>query len=102
MHALRRNKLLHLLNVRFKGDRGAFLKSSGLSKGRLSQLLDPTEPFGDVAARRLCERLELPDGYFDSMDAQTVEWAVHFDALPQGMKARWLEIVKVLSSDKPA
>lgn len=101
MHALRRSKLLHLLNVGFKGDGGAFLEKSGLSKGRLSQLLDPDEPFGDVAAKRLAERLELPPGYFDTMDAQTVEWAVAFDALPQHLKDKWQELVAMLGRPPP-
>jgi len=101
MHALRRSKLRHLLDVRFKGDRGAFLKKSGLTKGRLSQLLDPNEPFGDVAARNLAQRLELPPGYFYQMDAQTLQWAVAFDALPQPIKAKWLELVKMMGGAPP-
>lgn len=98
MHALRRSKLRHLLDVQFKGDRGLFLKRSGLTKGRLSQLLDPNEPFGDVAARNLAERLQLPAGYFDTMDAQTLQWAVAFDALPPAIKEKWGELVKMLGS----
>jgi len=98
MHALRRSKLRHLLEVQFKGDMGAFLKKSGLTKGRLSQLLDPSEPFGDVAARNLAERLQLPPGYFDAMDAQTLQWAVAFDALPPAIKEKWAELVKMLGS----
>lgn len=98
MHALRRSKLRHLLEVQFKGDRGAFLKKSGLTKGRLSQLLDPEEPFGDVAARNLAERLSLPPGYFDQMDAQTLQWAVAFDALPPAIKEKWNELVRMLGS----
>lgn len=101
MHALRRSKLRHLLDVGFKGDRGAFLKKSGLTKGRLSQLLDPNEPFGDVAARNLCDRLELPPGYFDTMDAQTVQWAVAFDALPQHVKDKWSDLVKMIGGTPP-
>ena len=97
MHALRRSKLRHLLEVGFKGNRGAFLEKTGLTKGRLSQLLDPNEPFGDVAARNLADRLELPPGYFDQMDGQTVQWAVAFDALPQAIKERWLSLVEALS-----
>jgi hypothetical protein len=96
MHALRRSKLRHLLEVEFKGDRGVFLKKSGLTKGRLSQLLDPKEPFGDVAARNLAERLELPPGYFDQMDAQTLKWAVAFDSLPQPIKDKWAELVRMM------
>lgn len=101
MHALRRSKLRHLLDVQFKGDRGAFLKKSGLTKGRLSQLLDPSEPFGDVAARNLAERLELPPGYFDQMDAQTLQWAVAFDSLPQPIKDKWSELVMMLGGQAP-
>ncbi len=97
MHALRRYKLNHLLDTRFKGDRGAFLETSGLSKGRLSQLLDPDLPFGDTAARNLEERLMLEPGYFDAMDAKTVEWAVRFDKLPAHLKDEWLRLVLMLT-----
>lgn len=73
------------------------MKKSGLTKGRLSQLLDPDEPFGEVAARNLEGRLTLPPGYFDQMDAQTLRWAVNFDALPQHIKDKWIELVKMLA-----
>lgn len=78
------------------------MQKSGLTKGRLSQLLDPEEPFGDVAARNLAERLKLPPGYFDQMDAQTLQWAVAFDALPQPIKEKWAELVKMLGAPPPA
>lgn len=97
MHALRRSKLQHLLDNRYKGSREQFLKDSGLSKGRLSQLLDPDLPFGDVAARNLEERLNLDPGYFDALDAQTVAFAMQFDALPQHLKTQWLELVTLLN-----
>ena len=89
------------MEITFKGDRGHFLKKSGLSKGRLSQLLDPNEPFGDVAARNLADRLELPPGYFDQMDRATLEWAVAFDALPLAIKDKWTELVLMLGSKGP-
>ena len=73
------------------------MTASGLSKGRLSQLLDPSEPFGDTAARNLEERLHLDPGYFDAMTASTVEWAVKFDALPPVLKARWAQLVDMLA-----
>lgn len=101
MHALRRSKLKHLLEAVFKGNRGAFLEKSGLSKGRLSQLLDPNEPFGDRAARNLEDRLELEPGYFDAMDKQTLQWAVAFDALPEHMKDKWSELVAMLGGVPP-
>lgn len=98
MHALRRQKLRMLMSDRFKNDRGAFLKASGLTKGRLSQLLDAQSPFGDVAARNLEGRLHLTPGYFDSMDARTLEFALAFESLPAHQKERWEELVSLLGS----
>ncbi len=98
MHALRRQKLRFLLDHQFKGDRGAFLKASGLTKGRLSQLLDPDEPFGDVAARNLEARLHLEPGFFDAMDARTVEFAMAFERLPEHVKAQWEQLASMLGS----
>ena len=68
MKNLRRKRLNELLkSPRFNGDRAAFLTSSGLSKGRLTQLLNPDQPFGDTAARNLCEALDLPAGWFEAL-----------------------------------
>lgn len=96
MHALRRQKLRALIADRFGGNRGEFLKASGLTKGRLSQLLKAGEPFGDTAARNLEDRLHLEPGYFDSMDARTVDFAVRFDKLPEHLKQRWEALVQML------
>ena len=96
MQSLRRSKLQHLLASRFAGDRGRFLTASGLTKGRLSQLLDPEQPFGDNAARNLEERLHLPEGYFDSMDKRTLAWATAFDALNETQKAQFEALVSAL------
>jgi hypothetical protein len=101
MDALRRQKLRHLLDTRFAGDRGRLLKASGMSKGRLSQLLDDTERFGETAARNLEERLALDPGYFDSMDPRTLAWATAFDALPEHVKLRWEEIASMLAPKPP-
>lgn len=72
------------------------MKESGLTKGRLSQLLDPELPFGDVAARNLEERLRLEPGYFDAMDSRTLEFALAFESLPEHLKSQWQELVKML------
>lgn len=48
----------------YHGDRVKFGKAAELSKGRISQLLDSKKPFGDLAAHRLEEKLNIP-GYFD-------------------------------------
>lgn len=98
MHSLRRSKLRFLLAERFSGDRGAFLKKSGLSKGRLSQLLDESLPFGDTAARNLEAKLSLPAGYFDTMDARTLAFALDFERLPDHQKAAWEHLVKMLTA----
>lgn len=96
MHSLRRQKLQSLLQSRFKGDRGAFLEQSGLTKGRLSQLLDPDQPFGDVAARNLEARLHLDPGFFDAMDERTVQFALAFESLPEHQKHQWEHLVAML------
>lgn len=101
MHDLRRQRLRDLIQTRYRGDRSAFLSASGLTKGRLSQLLDPKFPFGDNAARNLEERLELPAGYFDTMDARTLQFALMFEALPPHQKERWEELVRVLTGAQP-
>lgn len=101
MHSLRRQKLESLLRDRYKGDRGAFLRESGLTKGRLSQLLDESQPFGDVAARNLEERLHLEPGYFDAMDARTVQFAMAFEQLSPNLKGEWESLVRLLTKPSP-
>lgn len=97
MHALRKYKLGALIAERFGGDRGPFLKTTKLSKGRLSQLLDPDEPFGEVAARNLEKRLRLDPGYFDTLDARTLQFAMAFERPPDPLKARWEQIAAALT-----
>ena len=99
MHSLRRYKLARLIETRFRGDRGAFVKEAGITKGRLSQLLDPDSPFGDVAARNMEERLRLEPGYFDAMDARTVQFALKFEALPEHVKAQWEQLAGMLGGE---
>lgn len=98
MDSLRRQKLQHLLDNRYGGDRGRFLTASGITKGRLSQLLTPGSTFGPNAARNLEDRLGLPAGYFDSMEPRTLAWATTFDALPEHVKAQWEAIAAALSA----
>jgi hypothetical protein len=77
------------------------LKSAGITKGRLSQLLDPNEPFGDTAARNLEHRLSLDAGYFDAMDARTLQFALAFESLPPHQKEHWESLVAMLANPKP-
>lgn len=49
----------------YLGNQSAFAERAGLTKGRITQLLDPTESFGERSARSLVAALRLPDDYFD-------------------------------------
>jgi hypothetical protein len=63
-----RKKRLELLiaSPPYSGDRTKFIHKAGLTKGRISQLLDPGEAFGERAAKALAERLGLSDArWFD-------------------------------------
>lgn len=65
----RRARLKELLAKRFKNDRQAFLlRAKPMSKGRLTQLLDKDETFGERAARALEAKLHLPAMWFDVAD----------------------------------
>lgn len=76
------------------------MEQSGLSKGRLSQLLDPALPFGDTAARNLETRLRLEPGYFDALDARTLEFALKFENLPPHLKTQWEQLAAMLGANK--
>lgn len=65
MDSHRKARLALLLQKRYNGDRAAFGRESGLTKGRISQLLDPDEPFGERAAASLVSKLSLTDHWFD-------------------------------------
>ena len=73
-----RKKRLEMLiaSPPYNGDRTAFIKKAQLSKGRISQLLDSNESFGERSARALAERLELSDPrWFDKGTlAEPVAW----------------------------
>ncbi len=101
MDALRRQKLRTLLATRFGNDRQRLLQAAQMTKGRLSQLLDPEMPFGDRAARNLEDRLSLPAGYFDAMDPRTLAWATAFDSLPENVKAQWEHLAQMLIPPTP-
>ena len=52
------------------GDREALIRKSGYTKGRVSQLFDPNQQFGERAARSLAHRLGLPAEFFNSQGAE--------------------------------
>lgn len=69
MKEIRRENLRKLLaSPRFNGDRAKLIQDAGITKGRLAQLLDDDQPFGDAAARNLCEKLDLPENFFNKKE----------------------------------
>jgi hypothetical protein len=62
-----RKKRLELLiaSPPYNGDRMAFIGKAQLTKGRISQLLDPDEAFGERSAQALALRLGLHERWFE-------------------------------------
>lgn len=52
-----------------KGDREKLIALTGYTKGRISQLFDDNQPFGERAASNLAEKLGLPQDYFEAYSA---------------------------------
>lgn len=73
MDSQRRTRLLQLLATRYNGDRAQLILDSKLSKGRISQLLDASQAFGERAARDLERKLGLPDRWLDAKDVANTE-----------------------------
>ncbi len=92
----RRARFVELLNGPFKGDRAAFMRAARLTKGRITQLLDPEQPFGDTAARRLIERLHLPQDYFDSTAPSAAGQAVAdaYEKMSPGQQELFLRLLE--------
>lgn len=86
MKDARRARLTHLFETTFKGDRAKFMKATGLTKGRITQLFDPKEPFGELAARRLAEQLGLRPDYFEAADASVAEPVAPYGVKPPPAK----------------
>lgn len=67
----RKQRLKALIDSRFEGSQQRFADCVVMSKGRISQLLDDNEPFGERAAKNILTKLNdaginLPDGYFEA------------------------------------
>lgn len=68
----RRKRLRYLIETKFQGSRSALVSASGLTKGRVAQLLSGNDAFGERAAKSLAEKLGLAEHYFDlQFDNQT-------------------------------
>lgn len=69
MDATRRARLTEILRTRFKGSQAELARELSLSEGRITQLLDPDGTFGERAARKYEEKLDLPPNWLDKADA---------------------------------
>jgi SOS-response transcriptional repressor LexA len=124
MDDTRRKRLAELIATHYKGDRAAFIRASGLSKGRVTQLLDPGGRFGERAAQELVrrlndgdERLNLDERYFERDPGVNVEvsrpirgavpliswvqagqWEEAIDTFQPGDAEAWLPTMKAVSA----
>ena len=67
-----------------RGDRAKLMAKTGLTKGRVSQFFDESQPFGEKAARNLALSLGLPEDYFetDRLAAPTPSSEVREESAP--------------------
>lgn len=62
----RKDRLRALIEGKpYAGNQAEFGRKAGLTKARITQLLNPDEPFGERAAERLCAKLELSPRWFE-------------------------------------
>ncbi len=67
MKEKRRAWLNHLFKTRYKDSRASFMKETGYSKGRLTQLFDVDAQFGERASLELAARIKgLDPHYFEN------------------------------------
>ena len=62
----RKDRLRALIDGKpYAGNQAEFGRKAGLTKARITQLLNPDEPFGERAAESLCAKLELSPRWFE-------------------------------------
>lgn len=63
----RKKRLRGLIDAApYNGSQSEFARAAGLSEGRISQLLDPDESFGERSAKKIEQELRLGDRYFEA------------------------------------
>lgn len=50
----------------WEGNQAQFAVAAGVTKARITQLLDPTDSFGERAAKNIADKLNLPDRFFEA------------------------------------
>lgn len=63
--AHRKTRLRHLIATDY-GKAADFARATGISKARVSQMTGDTEPFGEAAARKIAQDLDLDENWFNS------------------------------------
>lgn len=91
MDEVRRAHLVKVLTHRYANDRGRFLQDAGISKGRLSQLLQAGGVFGERAARSLERKLKLPHLSFDSALDDPAAWPEDIKQLARALATMTVE-----------
>jgi phage repressor protein C with HTH and peptisase S24 domain len=66
MTVYRKRRLKNLIETRFKGSQKDLAAAANLSEGRITQMLDPEDSFGERAARTLAGKLGLDERYFET------------------------------------
>lgn len=103
MDDIRREWLRVLIRDQFGGSRTRLMKKTGLTSGRIAQLLDERMPFGEVAARNLAERLGLEQGFFDRRPGEVATYAAPARALQENpFAAEVAERLAALHGRSPA
>jgi hypothetical protein len=98
MDADRRRRLLAYVKAHYGGpfgsiDRNKLMARTQLTKGRISQLFDEDQPFGERAARALAERLGLRLDYFErdeldiDLDPDTLDFALRYQRASRDQRA---------------
>lgn len=67
----RKRRLRSLIDSSYGSSQSSFAKAAGLTEGRVSQLLDPNQSFGERSARNIASEMRLSDRYFEEGFAAT-------------------------------
>lgn len=78
----------------YGGNQASFAKAAGLSEGRVSQLLDANQSFGERSARNIASELRIGEHYFEEGFGFTnsLESTSNVDPAPELKKSRKVPI----------
>lgn len=84
----RKTRLQALIDGKpWDGNQAQFATAAGVTKARITQLLDPADSFGERAAKNIADKLELPDRYFEEGFAPASQAAPPPAPLPRDLPA---------------